>query len=131
MSDGVIDASVGVLWFVEQVGSEAASALLRRATEGDLALRIDRHCLVEVLAVVARRLDVTHAREAWAIILDAGISVAEVDDDLIEDALVESAILGCALYDAIPAALARRLGVPLYSADRRAHAAYEDVVLLD
>jgi predicted nucleic acid-binding protein len=130
MTDGVVDASVGVMWFVEQAGSVAASALLRRATEEDIILWIDRHCLVEILAVAARRSGTPEAREAWTIMLDAGVRFVDVDDDLLEDALVESAILGCALYDAIPAALARRLGAPLYSADRRAHAGCEGAVII-
>jgi predicted nucleic acid-binding protein len=130
MREAAVDASFGVLWFLDQVGSEEARAVLQRHSEAEISLVMDRHCYVELLSVMVSRRGVQRARDAKRAMELERIRVVEVDDDLLDDALLDCMTLGCGLYDAIPVALARRLSGTLFSADVRAHAAFEGVVLL-
>jgi predicted nucleic acid-binding protein len=51
-------------------------------------------------------------------------------EELVAAAADARADLGCSLYDAFSAGLARLLEAPLYSADARAHGAYPGVRLI-
>jgi len=130
MDDVVIDASVAVLWFFDQSGDVEARDLLARHILGDLTVHLPRHCLVETLAVVTARRGVGLGHRAFEVLREASVSVHDADDDLIDDALATCAKTGCSLYDAIPIALAHRLGATLCSADARAHAGVANVMLI-
>lgn len=117
MSPVVVDASVAVKWFVEDVLSaeaaaaiwrydffapglifaEAANGLWKYARRGDMAAEDCRDALVRLTRQVR----------------------ATPDEDLVAEAMVLSVTLDHPVDDCLYLALTRRLGYPLLTADRR------------
>jgi predicted nucleic acid-binding protein len=117
----VLDASVGVKWFRDELGSAEALDLLRSHGSGEVELVVPSLFVYEVVAVAARVLSAADARSFWDRFLTWRIGVVEVGDALVGEALGVREQLGCSLYDALAPALAVRLDAQLCSADARAH----------
>jgi predicted nucleic acid-binding protein len=126
----VLDSSVGVKWFRDEPGAEEARGLLADHGRGEITLVVPSLFVYELVSVAVRTLSADEARELWERFLSWRVNVREVGDRLVQDALEMRAELGCAFYDAVAPALARQLRAPLYSADLRAHADVEGVVLI-
>ena len=127
----VLDASVGVKWFRTERGSGAAREFLLGATQGSLRVAVPTHFVHEVLSVVERR-DHLPARvvEAWDIIVESGVDVVPLTDEVVREAAAQCERLGCSFYDALAPAVASLLGATLVSADFEAHALYPGVELI-
>jgi predicted nucleic acid-binding protein len=119
----VLDASVAVRWTVPEEGGDEAVALLRRPPRW-LAPRL---LLTEAAGALRRKvtggqLRAEHAPEALAVILAlvarGSIRLAP-DEDFIDLALVLSLSLGHKLPDCVYLALAEHAGAGLATADRR------------
>lgn len=126
----VADASVGVKWFIPEVGREEAVALLRDVASGELRLVVPDLFVYEVVRTVRRKAGDASAREAVAFFASVGLIAVPPAERVLEAALDEAANLDCDFYDACAPAIARLLGAPLYSADRRAHARYPGITLI-
>lgn len=126
----VLDSSVGVKWYRPESGSEEAMGLLLDHGRGDLHIVVASHFLHEVLNVARREWGSARTLDAWELLRGARLSVAHLDDELVEAAASQCRVLGCTFYDALAPALAALLDAPLYSADRRAHGAFPGVSIV-
>ena len=126
----VLDASVGVKWFRDERGSDAARALLAAHRDGQTILAVDTLFMYEVLGALSR----SHARaELDAVWRDLGaweLAVIPLSEELVNAATTQREALGCSLYDAFSAGLASLIQAPLISADARAHGAFPSVRIL-
>ena len=127
----VLDSSVGVKWFRDEAGSDAARSLLARHRAGDQRIVVPAHFMHEVTATALRAYGVRAAEEAWEALSAARLTVVGLDDRVAREAFSQCRALGCGFYDALPAAVASLVGATLYSADRRAHSAFPAVRLID
>ncbi|MRS11943.1 MAG: PIN domain-containing protein [Actinobacteria bacterium] len=127
----VLDASVGVKWFRQEAGSAAARALLRESNRGEIRLAAPTHFVHEVLATVNREKDPGAVLNAWEAIKASGIMIVPLSTEVIAEAVRQCEMLGCSFYDALAPACAVLLGATLASADRRAHAAFPHVLLIE
>lgn len=127
----VVDTSIIVRWFIDQCGTDRSLDLLDEHLEGKVAIATPWLSVAEAIAVIEHRHGgAERARLALKAILESELDIVHLDAALIEDGLLECVALDCRLYDGIPAALARRLSAPLWTAERRAHSSYERVVLV-
>lgn len=126
----VLDASVGVKWFRQEAGSDAALDLLTSHGRGEISLVVPSLFVYEVMGVAVRSIPAPGCAELWRRFLGWRISVVELRDRLMRDALTVRERLSCSLYDAVAPALAEDLDAELFSADRRAHEAWPGVTLL-
>lgn len=127
----VLDASVGVKWFIPESGREEAVALLSLAAGGDVKLVVTDLFVYEVLRTVRRKADDVAAREVLGFFERAGLITVPPVVPVLRETLQQASALGCDVYDACAPAIASLLGADLYSADRRAHAAFPDVTLIE
>jgi len=120
----VVDASVGVKLFLQEDGSEQAEQLFTLlGREPAHVIAVPDLFFIECANVfrsrVLRRLMAPEtARQAFAILRSLPlqtVSSSEVSSEALEFALAQS----LSVYDGTYVALARRLGVPLVTADRR------------
>ena len=130
MSLAVLDASVGVKWFRDEEGSARARRLLTEHGAGSVTLVVPSLFVYEVVGVASRSMSGEQVEEFWSRFVSWGLHVRQLDPELVQASLDLRAEFACAFYDSVSPALARLLGAPLYSADRRAHARMENVVLL-
>lgn len=126
----VVDASAGVKWFRAESGREAALELLGDAAAGRVALSAPTHCVHEILSVVRRRTEPGKVVPAWETLMEAGVDVIPLTDEVVREAAVQCSALGCSFYDALAPACAVLLGATLVSADVRAHSAFPGVRLI-
>jgi predicted nucleic acid-binding protein len=126
----VLDASVGVKWFRHEPGSAEALDLLLSHGRGEVGLVVPSLFAYEVMSVAVRSIPSAECEELWRRFLGWRISVVDVGDRLMRDALSVRERLSCSLYDALAPALAEELDARLCSADRRAHEAWPDVMLV-
>ncbi len=126
----VVDASVGVKWFVPEPGRAEAMELLRAAVSGEVTLVVPDLFVYEVLRTIRRKAGDEPARAAVAFFSAAGIVTVPPVERVLETALDAANAHGCDFYDACAPAIAKLLDAPLYSADRRAHAGYPNVRLI-
>jgi len=126
----VLDASVAVKWTRDEPGSDEARRLLEDHLLGNVDLWMPEQSLAELLAVVMRDKGPGAISPTWQLVHDAGISMAPLGPDLVEEAARQCDSLGCAFYDALAPALSVLLGGTLYSADARAHGRFPGVQLL-
>ena len=117
MIPAIVDASVAVKWFVEDVLSGQAVAAINRYDFFAPSLILAE--TANGLWKYARRGDmaVDDCREAVCRL--PGFVRTTPDEDLVEDAMALSVSLDHPAYDCLYLALARRLSLPLLSADRR------------
>lgn len=126
----VLDSSVGVKWVRLEAGRDAAVELLRRHRDGELQIVVPALFVTEVVAVSVRHGGPDLGKRVWENLRLAGLKVIGLDDALARAAFDECRVLGSSFYDALAPALARQLGAPLYSADAKAHARFDGVVLI-
>jgi predicted nucleic acid-binding protein len=125
----VFDASAAVKWF--KPGESGAQRSLELLTDsGGMDVWLPDNCAHEVLQQVARLLGPEAVPEAWDWLALAHVTIAHVDGQLVAQAALTAAQLGCTYYDALAPALANLLGGTLVSADKRAHGAVPGVILL-
>lgn len=127
----VLDASVGVKWFKDEPGHEAARGLFDSALSGGIELAAPVHFAHEVLAVVRRQFGASAIPEAFSRIVASGVAVIPLSDDVVVEAARQCDVLGCSFYDALAPACASILHATLVSADVRAHGAYPGVYLVE
>lgn len=118
MSRLIADASVAVKWLVPEDGSDRALALFGQGVVIPAFLRIE---VANVLrSMTARgRLSATQAVDAFQALLEMPVEVVAEDPDLMEAALRIGIALRHSVYVCLYLALARRLDLPLWTADRR------------
>jgi predicted nucleic acid-binding protein len=126
----VLDASVGALWFCGAPPSAEALVLLEDLAAGRLDIVVPSHFVDEVLETVKRDLGPGGVVPAWRSLVDLGLGVVPLGDDVVGEAARQSGALGCPFADALSPAVAALLGAPLVSANARAHAAFPGVRLV-
>jgi predicted nucleic acid-binding protein len=126
----VIDASVGVKWFIEEAGSDEAASLLRRHGNGEIRLAVPAVFMHEILDVARRRQGPDHARRVLDVLAQDEVMIAGAGAGFLRRALDVCERLGCSVYDAAAPALAELLDAELVSADRRAHGGYPGVRII-
>jgi predicted nucleic acid-binding protein len=126
----VLDASVGVKWFRDEPGSEAARALVEGHIAGTLTIVVDTLFGYEVLRAASREAEPRDAIRIWSDITRLDLVTVPLGEELVAAAAGARTSLGCTLYDAFSAGLAALLEAPLYSADVRAHGAHPGVRLI-
>jgi len=126
----VLDASVGVKWFKPESGQKEALDILRGALEGDVTAAVPTHFMHEVLSCVRRDFEPADIIPAWEDMLQAGIAVIPLTDEVVREAARQCSALGCTFYDALAPACATLLSATLVSADSRAHGRYPGVRLI-
>lgn len=121
----VLDASVIARWWVGEKDSLQAAALffLRAHRDGKVEVRSPDIALAEVGNVFWRAVRFHDwppavAEEASRDLLDLGLAIHPASE-LLSDAMAIAIAHGVTVYDALYVALSRRLGLPLYTADRR------------
>ena len=129
----VVDASVATKWHLtDEPDADAAVALLRRYTEGELRFVAPQHIRSEVpsaITVATRMVPrgqqqprITPAQATLYINDFLALDLPTVDDDDLVRAAADAAQrYGCAFYDGLYLALAERLGVRFILADDRFH----------
>ena len=121
----VVDASVGVKLVVAEAGHAAARGLLERAVRDGLPMAVPEFTALEVANALwaktrRRQLTAALAREGLALFLQATARFIRVPERLLAtDALAIALEYGVSAYDGCYLALARRLGLPLLSADAK------------
>jgi predicted nucleic acid-binding protein len=124
ISDCVVDASVGIKLFVEEPLSEQAHSLFDRlASDPHADLHIPDLFYIEctnILWKYTRRFD-RPLEDSLSDLIDLGHLALHVTStaDLMEEALSLAAQTGLTAYDACYAVLARRLNLPLVTADKK------------
>jgi predicted nucleic acid-binding protein len=117
----VVDASVAVKWFIEELGSETAETLLT-GPEKLIAPALIR---VEVAAAITRKvrpgeIESKEAEEAcrlWIGALASGVPMLSPDEENLESAIELALQIRHPLQDCIYLALARRVNGTLVTAD--------------
>jgi predicted nucleic acid-binding protein len=118
LSGLIADASVAVKWLVMEDGSDRALALFGQGIVVPAFLRIEVANVLRTMATRGR-LSVAQADDALQALLDMPLEIVVEDADLLEAALRIGMALRHPVYDCLYLALARRLNVPLWTADRR------------
>lgn len=126
----VVDASAAVKWFRVESGREVALEILSDAAAGKVTLSAPTHCVHEILSVVRRRTEPGKLVPAWETLMDAGVDIIPLTDEVVREAAAQCATLGCSFYDALAPACAALLGATLVSADARAHSDFPRVRLI-
>ena len=119
MSDAVVDASVAVKWFVEELDGDKADEL----ASGRHRLSAPAIIITEVANALCRKstaglMTSEQARNHWRTLSDYFDDILPVDD-MIEPALRMACELRHPVYDVIYLETARRLDAQLITADRR------------
>ena len=126
----VLDASVGVKWFREERGSARAVELLHDAASGALRVVVPTHFAHETLSVIGREGGGSSIVRAWDIIVESGVDIVPLTEEVVREAASQCDLLRCSFYDALAPAVASLLGATLVSADFKAHSAYPGVELI-
>lgn len=126
----VLDASVGVKWFRDEPGSDAARELLRQHAAGAVRLVVPSLFFYEVIDVARRHFGPDGARRIWQSLSADELVYSNPDAELLDRTVEVAATLGCTLYDAAAPALAEHLGCELVSADHKAHGRFPGAVII-
>lgn len=121
MSDYVVDASVVVKWYVEEVHSDAAGRLLA----GDHQFLAPDLLPVEIANVVWKKvlrgeLTEPEGENILRALMTSGVRIRS-SSDLLVPAYAAAVQTRCTAYDCLYLALALREGARLITADRRLH----------
>jgi predicted nucleic acid-binding protein len=126
-----LDTSAAVKWFLDEAGSDEVRGLLGEFEEGRIQLVLASHVVVECIAVAVRAFGSAEAgRRFWAFVGGLEVPILPSDAILLEAALAQVDARGCDFYDAFAPAVAELADAELWSADSRAHAAIDGVVLV-
>ncbi len=119
----VVDASVGVKWFIPEKGSDRAVKLLEDHVNGEVELYAPDLFKVEVMNALRKY----HARgvmsdsqliKSLSILRELGLHLVEISWDLLRKALLRS-VRGLTLYDSLYLVLAEELDADLVTADEK------------
>jgi predicted nucleic acid-binding protein len=115
----VIDASVGVKWFLEEAESDAALALQSDFIEGRLTLRVPSIFPYEVLNALSysRRFRDRELIESARALDRTDIVTVPLAGEYFEQTVATSSRRRITIYDASYLALAKALGCPFFTAD--------------
>ena len=120
MTPLVVDASVVVKWFVPEEHSESARSLLQLS---DHAFFAPDHLFTELGNTVWKKVRRGELDAALVPALVADMARVAIDpvstQVLMADAYAIAARVGLTVYDGLYVALAKRLGAPLVTADRK------------
>ncbi len=130
MNPVVLDASVGVKLFRNEEGTHHMRELLARHGDGTCTICVPTLFLYEFAGLAQRVLGTSEARALCDLMTTWQFEVYELSSALADEAWNQAETFGCSYYDAVSPALAYMLDAPLYSADRRAHAAISSAILL-
>ena len=118
----VVDTSIVFKWFEaeDENGLEAARALMDAHTESRLLLTAPSLLPHELAnALLSRGVDPSRVLRAMHTLRELHLAVIEPNEDVVQAAIEIHASERITYYDAIFAALAADLDVPLVTADRR------------
>lgn len=124
----VVDASVGVKWFIPEPLSDKALAILEDFRDGRVELYAPRIFTLEVASALRKY----HVRglvkksivaASLKTLRDIDITHIETEWDLIDKALHYSLQRGVTVYDAVYIVSAKNLGAQLITADKKLHQA--------
>ena len=124
----VVDASVGVKWFIPEPLSDKAIAILENFRDGRVELYAPSIFTLEVASALRKY----HVRglvkksivtASLKTLKDIDITYIETEWDLADKALHYSLQRGVTVYDAVYIASARNLGAQLVTADKKLHQA--------
>lgn len=120
MNTYVLDTSVAVAWYLEEVFSPSARAWQERMMKGKIVLLIPSLHYWEfanVLRTLVQKREISEvlAREIYELHLEAPLERAEPDERQILDVALE---YGATAYDAVYIALSLSRGVQLITAER-------------
>lgn len=128
----IVDASVAVKWFSEEVGRQKALDLLKNAQSGKLSLYAPDLLLYEVGNALwkGKRMPDHEVNEALFFLLELGIEFVRLDPSVIEHATKAMASYDLTFYDAVYAAIAIALSGTLVSANPKDHAKIKDLKMI-
>ena len=124
----VVDASVGVKWFIPEPLSNKALAILENFRDGRVELYAPSIFTLEVASALRKY----HVRglvkksivtASLKTLRDIDITYIETEWDLVDKALHYSLQRGVTVYDAVYIVSARNLGAQLITADKKLHQA--------
>ena len=124
----VVDASVGVKWFIPEPLSDKALAILENFRDGRVELYAPSIFTLEVASALRKY----HVRglvkksivaASLKTLRDIDITYIETEWDLVDKALHYSLQRGVTVYDAVYIVSARNLGAQLVTADKKLHQA--------
>jgi len=124
----VIDASVGVKWFVPEPLSDKALAILEDFRDGRVELYAPRIFMLEVASALRKYcvrglVERSIVAASLRVLRDIDIVYMEINWDLVDKALSYSLERGVTAYDAAYIVAARNLGARLVTADERLYRA--------
>jgi len=124
----VVDASVGVKWFVPEPLSDRALAILEDFGDGRVELYAPRVFTLEVASALRKYcvrglVERGLVAESLRVLRDIDIAYVEVGWDLVDEALSYSLEKGVTVYDAVYIVTARKLKARLVTADERLYRA--------
>ena len=124
----VIDASVGVKWFVPELLSDKALAILEDFRDGAVELYAPRTFALEVASALRKYclrgyVDRDVVLSSLRVLRDIDISYVELGWDLVDRATTYSLETGVTPYDAVYVVTAKDLGARLVTADERLYRA--------
>ena len=118
----VLDALVALKWiFGEEEGEEKASLYKEGHVAGAETVAVHSLFFYEIANVLATktRLGLQDAAEAFSLIWNFDLEVFSLDLDEFLEGITLSRQHGITLYDAVYIVLARKLGCPFVTADRK------------
>jgi len=134
VTDYVVDTSVFLRWWVDQIGWEHARRVRDAFLAGDSRLvapsftRVELGNVLRKVGLLHGVLDTAEYLAAARSLDDLGVELVETDADGIERACALAARQMMSVYDALGAALALDRGIALITADRRSARSLAGVV---
>ena len=122
-SQAVVDASVAVKWFSEEIHTDIAERLLARAHRGSLKLYAPDLLITEVANALwkGKHFDEARITASLQILFDAPIELVAPDRELMVAAVSLMVSHNLTSYDALHVALASFLSIPLFTANPKDH----------
>lgn len=114
----VVDTSVAIKWIVEEEDSDAALALQGADLAAPALFRIEAANVLRSL-VARQQVTAAEARDLFALLQTAPVTIVDQDDALERRALELALELRHPVYDCLYLALAERIGRRLVTADGR------------
>lgn len=117
----VLDASVIIKWFVEEVDSLRARTFFERLRAGNIAVAAPDILLYELPNILLRKrgMEASEAKRAVHLLLETDIDIIPLEAPLVFEAIDLAGATGASLYDASYLALAARENATLVTADRK------------
>ena len=118
----VIDASVAIKWFVDEIDSVRALHILTEIQEKPLLFAVPDFFFIEMMSVLSRiEKDATKLKNYLTDLEDLGISRIGIGHSILMDSAEIAHKTKISGYDAFYAATAKSLGGVWVTADRKAH----------